>query len=132
MSITTATHNEHRLIDFMRSITGEPSNVNTHATQGERMEIQTGDVEFTRLGQRYLLSVSYAEKHSRQQIGAHLYRVDSGSLTTLLSLAYADDSLAADIINMTIVADRNKSIEDDRRDAIDIIKTQIESAVHEH
>lgn len=110
MSNNTATHNEQRLTDFMRSITGEASKVETHDTQGARIEMQTGDVEFTRLGQRYRVSVMYAEKHPDQQIGVYLYRINGFNLTTLLSLAYADDSLAADIVNMTIVADRNKSI----------------------
>lgn len=138
MSITTAAAAEKRVEDFMRSITAERGKVRT--SNSNEMTLIIGDVDFVRLGQRYSMSAVYAPDYDSQQISATLYRVNnnidfdniSKMITTLVSVSYANDSLAADIINMTIVADRNKSIEDDRVAAIDIIKTQIESAVHEH
>lgn len=73
MSITTEAA-EKRVEDFMRSITAERGKLCTNSSGA--MTLIIGDVEFTRLGQRYNMSAVYALDHDSQQIRATLYRVN--------------------------------------------------------
>ena len=69
-----------------------------------------GEATLTRGAREYSLHLMHDPRYAEQGLAPRLYRVHNGApyLTTLVSLAYADDDLAASIVRRAITHDQRQ------------------------